>query len=196
MTTQLVFHDTHFNITWYAGAIWLRSSEIARALGMSKSDAVSQIYHRNADEFTDAMTLTLKLSVKGFGSGESGRKVRVFSLRGAHLVAMLARTPLAKEFRSWVLDILDRDISPQSPEPIVPRSSRAPRRNIRTRIDELECGERLLIEVDDRGNISHRKLSEDMIVGTLGTLEWMQKKAGFTVIKKELLDQLQRLIRS
>ena len=34
-------------------------------------------------------------------SGNSG-----FSLRGVHMVAMFARTPVAKEFRRWVLDIL------------------------------------------------------------------------------------------
>ncbi|GHK74011.1 hypothetical protein ECZU12_54220 [Escherichia coli] len=39
---------------------------------------------------------------------------RVFSLRGAHLIAMFARTPVAKEFRRWVLDILDREVQ-QSP---------------------------------------------------------------------------------
>lgn len=39
---------------------------------------------------------------------------RAFSLRGAHLVAMFARTPKAKEFRRWVLDILDRE-AVQSP---------------------------------------------------------------------------------
>ncbi len=36
---------------------------------------------------------------------------RVFSLRGAHLIAMFARTPKAKEFRRWVLDILDREVA-------------------------------------------------------------------------------------
>ena len=41
-------------------------------------------------------------------------KTRVFSLRGAHLLAMFARTPVAKEFRKWVLDILDREVE-QSP---------------------------------------------------------------------------------
>ncbi|MDR5615566.1 MAG: hypothetical protein RAM38_15530, partial [Arsenophonus sp.] len=34
--------------------------------------------------------------------------VRIFSLRGAHLIAMFARTHIAKEFRKWVLDILDK----------------------------------------------------------------------------------------
>ncbi|MDQ9668887.1 hypothetical protein RF033_15005, partial [Serratia marcescens] len=35
---------------------------------------------------------------------------RIFSLRGAHLIGMFARTKLAKEFRKWVLDILDQEI--------------------------------------------------------------------------------------
>lgn len=56
------------------------------------------------------MTETLNLSV----SGNYQKTIRIFSLRGAHLIAMFARTPLAKEFRRWVLDILDREVQ-QSP---------------------------------------------------------------------------------
>ncbi|OWF76982.1 hypothetical protein B4900_17835 [Yersinia rohdei] len=37
--------------------------------------------------------------------------VRCFSLRGAHLVAMFADTPVAKEFRRWALDVMDRDVA-------------------------------------------------------------------------------------
>lgn len=45
-------------------------------------------------------------------NGSSRRiKMRVFSLRGAHLLAMFARTTVAKEFRRWVLDILDREVN-------------------------------------------------------------------------------------
>lgn len=39
--------------------------------------------------------------------GSAGR-CRIFSLRGCHLLAMFARTPVAKAFRRWVLDVLDR----------------------------------------------------------------------------------------
>lgn len=35
-------------------------------------------------------------------------KSLIFSLRGCHLVAMFARTPVAKAFRRWVLDVLDK----------------------------------------------------------------------------------------
>ena len=37
--------------------------------------------------------------------------MRVFSLRGCHLLGMLARTKVAKEFRHWVLDVLEKEVS-------------------------------------------------------------------------------------
>ena len=33
---------------------------------------------------------------------------RIFSLRGCHLLAMFARTPVAKAFRRWVLDVIEQ----------------------------------------------------------------------------------------
>ena len=35
-------------------------------------------------------------------------KTRIFSLRGCHLLAMFARTPVAKAFRRWVLDVIEQ----------------------------------------------------------------------------------------
>lgn len=110
MKSQLAFHETKFTPVKRNNKIWLTAVEIAQALGYKKSDAVTQIYDRNSDEFRDDMTLTLNLSVKGFGNGSSVKEIRVFSLRGAHLIAMFARTPVAKEFRRWVLDILDKEV--------------------------------------------------------------------------------------
>ncbi|EAN1667587.1 hypothetical protein FD430_16335 [Salmonella enterica] len=106
MKTQLAFHDTKFTPVKRNNQIWLTAVEIAQALGYKKSDAVTQIYDRNSDEFRDDMTETLNLSA----SGNYQKTVRIFSLRGAHLIAMFARTPVAKEFRHWVLDILDREV--------------------------------------------------------------------------------------
>lgn len=85
---------------------WLTSSDLAKALEYSNSRAVTMIYNKYADEFTSAMTQVLEVST----SGNYRKKVRVFSLRGAHLIAMFARTAVAKEFRRWVLDILDREV--------------------------------------------------------------------------------------
>lgn len=32
------------------------------------------------------------------------KETRIFSLRGAHLLAMFARTEIAKQFRKWILN--------------------------------------------------------------------------------------------
>ncbi|MEF9678945.1 BRO family protein [Pectobacterium aroidearum] len=118
MNTQLAFHDTKFTPVKRNNKIWLTAVEIAQALGYKKSDAVTQIYDRNSDEFRNDMTETLNLSA----SGNYQKTVRIFSLRGAHLIAMFARTPVAKEFRRWVLDILDREVD--EPKREAPRKIR------------------------------------------------------------------------
>ena len=120
---DISFHNTHFTIVPHNGQPWLTAAQIAQALGYANEDAVSRIYRRNADEFTTAMTLTVKLTVKEAEltphmaekvnltvSGNLQREVRIFSLRGAHLIAMFSRTALAKEFRRWVLDVLDKEV--------------------------------------------------------------------------------------
>ncbi|MGG2143926.1 BRO-N domain-containing protein [Symbiopectobacterium sp. RP] len=117
MNTQLAFRDVCFNTIKRNSYIYLTAVDIAQALEYKNSDAVTQIYERNSDEFSADMTETLKLKV----SGNYKKTVRIFSLRGAHLVAMFARTPVAKEFRKWVLDILDREVGhpvyqPEAPE--------------------------------------------------------------------------------
>lgn len=90
--------------------IWLTSAEIANALQYKSAKSVTNLFNQNADEFTSGMTQV----IESVTSGNYRKKVRVFSLRGAHLIAMFARTDVAKEFRRWVLDILDREIE-QSP---------------------------------------------------------------------------------
>ena len=106
----LSFNDVNFSPVQQNGQIWLTATELAKALGYAKSDAVTQIYERNKDEFTSDMTFTLNMSVKGFGSGNSEKATRIFNSRGCHLIAMLARTSIAKQFRKWVLDVLDKEV--------------------------------------------------------------------------------------
>ncbi|HFT7718681.1 TPA: P22AR C-terminal domain-containing protein [Escherichia coli] len=118
MYTQLVFHDTKFNVVNHHGQIWLTSAELASALQYANVRAVTGLYNRYKDEFTEFMSLVLKMNTKGFGGGNSEKDTRIFSLRGAHLVAMLSKTPVAKEFRRWVLDILDREVGETVIQPI------------------------------------------------------------------------------
>lgn len=115
MTTALTFQETNFEIVERNGQTWLTSTDIAKALGFKRTQSVTQLFNRNKDEFTDNMTLILKMSVKGFGSGSSQKPLRIFSLRGAHLLAMFAKTAIAKEFRKWVLDILDKEVKVERP---------------------------------------------------------------------------------
>lgn len=102
---ELTFHNTNFSYMEMAGQIWLTASEVGQALSYADDKAVQRIYTRHADEFTEKITGVVKLTTPR-GMQDS----RVFSLRGAHLIAMFARTPKAKEFRRWVLDILDREV--------------------------------------------------------------------------------------
>lgn len=109
-TLALSFNEVNFSPVEQNGQIWLTAPELASALGYSKSDAVGQVYERNKDEFTSSMTLTLKLSVNGINNSKRGKETRIFSLRGAHLIAMFSKTAIAKKFRKWVLDVLDREV--------------------------------------------------------------------------------------
>ena len=97
-------------VTANDGQIWLTSTELAKALGYSRTDNISKIFDRNKDEFSSNMTLTVNLGVNGINGSTRQKAVRIFSLRGCHLLAMFAKTEVAKQFRKWVLDILDKEV--------------------------------------------------------------------------------------
>lgn len=103
MSNALAFRDVTFDVRTISNTTYITSAQLSMALGYSKANAVTKIYNRNADEFTPEMSVTQ------IGSQENLQDARLFSLRGAHLVAMFARTPVAKEFRKWVLDVLDKE---------------------------------------------------------------------------------------
>ena len=104
--TELNFHGINLQPVPDLEGTWLTSNQIGYALQYADDKAVHRIYARHSDEFTDRMTGVVKLTTPG-----GDQQIRVFSLRGAHMIAMFARTPVAKEFRRWVLDILDREVS-------------------------------------------------------------------------------------
>ena len=96
---------------------WLRSADIARALGYKRPDILSKLYNNNADEFTPDMTQLVEIVAEhqnGVADNLSEGRCRIFSLRGCHLLAMFSRTPVAKAFRKWVLDVLDRMAAEES----------------------------------------------------------------------------------
>ncbi|EPO3025898.1 BRO family protein [Vibrio cholerae] len=116
--THLTFNQFVFNPYPVNGSeeIYLKSDELAQALGYKETDSITKIYNRNQDEFERGMSETVKLTV----SGNLKKTIRVFSLRGANLVAMKAQTPIANEFRKWVLDVLEGKVS----DPHLPQMDR------------------------------------------------------------------------
>lgn len=100
------FHGVSLSPVDKVPGIWLTSTDVAKALGYKNTKSITNLFNQNADEFSDGMTQV----IESVTSGNYRKKVRVFSLRGAHLIAMFARTEVAKEFRRWVLDILDHEV--------------------------------------------------------------------------------------
>lgn len=113
MTNQLTFHNIQFNVVNHNQQICFTAPQLAAALAYADQSSVNRIYARHAEEFTTCMTASVKLTDP---NGDE-QDTRIYSLRGAHLIAMFARTPVAKEFRRWVLDVLDREVGEPITQP-------------------------------------------------------------------------------
>ncbi|WP_145507657.1 P22AR C-terminal domain-containing protein [Yersinia hibernica] len=109
--SELNFHGTALIPVADVNGIWLTSADVAKALGYKSTKSISNLFVQYEDEFSQGMTMVIESVTNGINGSSRRMKVRVFSLRGAHLIAMFARTPVAKEFRKWVLDILDREVA-------------------------------------------------------------------------------------
>ena len=122
--TTLTFQNTNLSVINQNNQTFLTASDLGLALEYaSPLQAVLKIYDRNADEFTTEMTALVEMKTAG-----GIQKVRIFSLRGAHLIAMFARTKIAKEFRKWVLDVLDKEVRKTTallPNTITPEQQQA-----------------------------------------------------------------------
>ncbi|HBT4768020.1 TPA: hypothetical protein MB318_004613 [Klebsiella pneumoniae] len=105
------FHGVTLDPVENVTGVWLTSADIAKALGYKSTKSISNLFAQYEDEFSQGMTMVIESVTNGINGSTRRMKVRVFSLRGAHLIAMFARTPVAKEFRRWVLDILDREVA-------------------------------------------------------------------------------------
>lgn len=125
MSQSLCFNDFTFSPVTRDNQPWFRSSELARALGYKDENSVRRIYERNADEFTENMTQV----VENFDTVNLTVRARIFSLRGCYALAMFARTPVAKAFRRWVLDVIEQygDRVPVS-DPVTIEATRPSRR--------------------------------------------------------------------
>ncbi|CND37867.1 BRO-N domain-containing protein [Yersinia pseudotuberculosis] len=162
---QLTFHNTTFNAVQDKGQVWLTSTELGAALQYSDDKAVQRIYSRRCDEFTEQMTRVVKVTTP-----RGQQETRVFSLRGAHLIAMFSRTTIAKEFRKWVLDILDREVEEHKSESPLLR--------------HYDC--RVLYTFDGNGTIvSAQQAREDEHLASAKAFAEVMSKRGYVLVKTE-----------
>ncbi|MGS1028853.1 BRO family protein [Burkholderia glumae] len=113
---ELMFQNQSIRLIEQDGKQWASAADIARALGYAQADKVARIYDRHKAEFSASMTMLTMIETADPQSGGLLNKTtaRVFSLRGAHLIAMFARTEKAQAFRRWVLDIIESHQASQS----------------------------------------------------------------------------------
>lgn len=107
-SVTLTFQNTAIDLLEFDNDQWARLPQIGAALGYANPYKVQQLFDRNEAEFTEHMTRVIELPTAG-----GVQQVRVFTLRGAHLLGMLARTEVAAAFRRWILDVLDGFVAPQ-----------------------------------------------------------------------------------
>lgn len=171
--TELNFHGISLLPIPDLDGIWLTANQIGYALQYADDKAVQRIYSRHIDEFTGRMARVVSLTTP------SGRQeTRVYSLRGAHLIAMFARTPVAKEFRRWVLDILDREIEETGVENL-----------------PIEFHQRVMLYMDSKGSvIGTHPLTEDQVVMSFdGFVKFFRGKGWLVAPKEEVIGAIQSL---
>ncbi|MFI8028695.1 BRO family protein [Serratia marcescens] len=93
------------------GKIWFTAEQLAKLLGYADVKQVNKIFQRHKEEFTESMTTLAKVTVSNKNNELEYVQIRLFSIRGAHLIGMLSRTKIAKELRIWLLDLAEQETS-------------------------------------------------------------------------------------
>lgn len=103
MQNIIKFQDHTLEFVEINGDKYLNGAQIGQCLNLSQgSHAVGKIYKRNRKEFTPEMSIAAEMPTT------TGNKLtRLYSLRGAALIAMYAQTPVAAQFRAFILDVLE-----------------------------------------------------------------------------------------
>ncbi|EGZ6467889.1 hypothetical protein JJF50_001512 [Salmonella enterica] len=163
------FHGVNLIPVKDVAGIWLTSADIARALGYKSTKSISNLFTQYEDEFSQGMTMVIESVTNGINGSTRRMKVRVFSLRGAHLIAMFARTPVAKEFRRWVLDILDREVG-------FAGSARLP----------TKFHQRVMLYLDTKGDVINTyPLNKDQVVMSFDAFVSYFRKKGWIVAPRD-----------
>lgn len=103
MTNIIKFQDQNIEIITVNGESYLNGNQIGSCLELAfPAKAVAKIYRKHKKEFMPEMSIAVEMPTT------TGNKLtRLYSLRGAALIAMYAQTPVAAQFRAFILDVLE-----------------------------------------------------------------------------------------
>ena len=103
MTNSITFNGHELDTIQAEGGVWLLGNQIGSCMEyMFPDKSIQRLYRKNAHQFSPDMIVEIEvLTHAGI------RKTRAFSPRGAALLALLAKTPVADRFRAFVLDKLE-----------------------------------------------------------------------------------------
>jgi hypothetical protein len=100
-TAVAEFDGQSLDIYDISGVRWIRGVQICTILGISDR-TLKRAVKEHRKEFGPEMTGIVVVPTAG-----GAQQARVFSPRGAALLAMLVNAPNAADFRAWVLDYLE-----------------------------------------------------------------------------------------
>ena len=61
MSHALIFNGVTLSPIAHRNSLWIRSAELARALGYADESIVSRLYRKHSDEFTTDMTQVIEI---------------------------------------------------------------------------------------------------------------------------------------
>jgi prophage antirepressor-like protein len=85
------------------GEPWVTTTRLVIPLGFKSPSGLMNLLARHANEFTAEETRLVSLPTETRGV----QSMRVFSLRGMRLLAMLVNSPIGARFRKWLTDLLE-----------------------------------------------------------------------------------------
>jgi hypothetical protein len=114
-TAVAEFDGQSFDVYDISGVSWIRGGQVCHTLGVTDR-TLKRLLKTHRAEFAPDKTGIVTVPTPG-----GAQQARVFSPRGAALVAMLVSSPRAAAFRSWVLDTLEEKAAipvPALPAPL------------------------------------------------------------------------------
>ncbi|MEZ5691176.1 MAG: BRO family protein [Rickettsiales bacterium] len=116
MTKSITFHNNQISVTKLNGSDWVRGIEIFYSLGCKfPKQSLASFCYTHGEELQELGAIK-RLKVK---TGGGQQECIMLNRHGAWVAGMVSRTPLAKEFRKWVLDVLEEQTNKEPQDKLI-----------------------------------------------------------------------------